>query len=95
MYRKHYDDPYRCGDTRQVCISYQDIRLLMALTAGLVSPEAPADSTAPVPITLPEGPGDCAAPAGKEQAGAGGELNLRAGLVGLRLAIYNDCPGFR
>jgi hypothetical protein len=67
----------------------------MALTAGLASPEAPAGSTVQVPKSLPSEPSEGAAPAGKAQAGVGGELNLRAGLVGLRLAIYNDCPGFR
>ncbi len=80
---------------RQICISYRDIRLLMALTAGLVSPAAPADALVPVPESVPSKPSDSEGSPTKAQAGAGGELNLKAGLIGLRLAVYNDCPGFR
>ena len=67
----------------------------MALTAGLASPAAPDEAPVSVPESLPSGSSESAASAGKAQASAGGELNFRAGLIGLRLSIYNDCPGFR
>ena len=80
----------------QICISYRDIRLLMALTAGLASPTAPSDPPVSSLESLPNGPSNSeSSPSEKMQAGANGELNLRAGLIGLRLSIYNDCPGFR
>jgi hypothetical protein len=68
----------------------------MALSAGLASPTTSSDSPVSSPESLPNGTSNSeSSPSGKAQAGANGELNLRAGLIGLRLAIYNDCPGFR
>ena len=95
---------------RQVCVSYQDIRLLLALAAGLAGPAAAAPAPKPSssttegversPAATSAAPSKAVAASSskgdrRDTASSGGGLGLRVGLMALRLKVFNDCPGFR
>ena len=68
----------------------------MALASGLSGPSASAAKTSNEESSRPP-PAAHSAPNQPEAAegAAKGGMSLKAGLVGVRLKVFNDCPGFR